>query len=156
MHLKFSEYRQNTNVKFSVDPSKYTIAKLDSVPALSDKVFAIIKDQNEVTVVAKEGFVSQPISVEGFFKRITFDVALPYDLIGFAAHVSTLLANANVPILMYSAYSTDHLFVKEEDLNRTVEALEKDGMTYYQTFLNVRLAVCGFAFDQREHVVLVA
>ena len=128
--LKFSEYRQNTNVKFSVDPSKYTIAKLDSVPALSDKVFAVIKDQNEVTVVAKEGFVSQPISVEGFFKRITFDVALPYDLIGFAAHVSTLLANANVPILMYSAYSTDHLFVKEEDLNRTVEALEKDGMTY--------------------------
>jgi hypothetical protein len=113
-----------------VDPGKYTIAKLDAVPEMSDKVFAIIKDQNEVTVVAKEGFVSQPISVEGFFRRITFDVALPYDLIGFAAHVSTLLANIDVPILVYSAYSTDHLFVKEEDLNKTVEALEKDGMTY--------------------------
>jgi uncharacterized protein len=128
--LKFSEYRQNTVVKFSVDPGKYTIAKLDAVPEMSDKVFAVIKDQNEVTVVAKEGFVSQPISVEGFFRRITFDVALPYDLIGFAAHVSTLLANQDVPILVYSAYSTDHLFVKEEDLNKTVEALEKDGMTY--------------------------
>jgi hypothetical protein len=130
VHLKFSEYRQNTNVKFSVDPSKYTIIKLDSAPALSDKVFSIIKDQNEVTIVAKEGFVSQPISVEGFLRRITFDVALPYDLIGFVAHVSTLLAKKNVPILVYSAYSTDHLFVKEEDLGRTVEALEQDGMTY--------------------------
>jgi hypothetical protein len=130
VQLKFSEYRQNTVVKFSVDPGKYTIAKLDSVPVMSDKVFAIIKDQNEVTVVAKEGFVSQPISVEGFFRRITFDVALPYDLIGFAAHVSTLLANRDVPILVYSAYSTDHLFVKEEDLNKAVEALEEDGMTY--------------------------
>jgi hypothetical protein len=130
VHLKFSEYRQNTNVKFSADPSKYTIAKLDSVPELSDKVFSIIKDQNEVTVVAKEGFVSQPISVEGFLRRITFDVALPYDLVGFVAHVSTLLANKNIPILVYSAYSTDHLFVKEEDLGRTVEALEKDDMTY--------------------------
>lgn len=128
--MRFSEYRQNTNVKFSVDPSKYTIAKLDSVPALSDKVFAIVKDQQEVTVVAKEGFVSQPTSIEGFFKRITFDVALPYDLVGFVAYVSTLLANENVSILLYSAYSTDHLFVKEEDLVRTVEALEKDGMTY--------------------------
>jgi hypothetical protein len=57
-------------------------------------------------------------------------VALPYDLIGFAAHVSTLLANENIPILVYSAYSTDHLFVKEEDVNKAVAALEKDGMTY--------------------------
>ncbi len=128
--MKFSEYRQNTNVKFSVDQSKYTVGKLDSIPAFSDKVFAIIRDQQEVTVVAKEGFVAQPISVEGFFKRITFDVALPYDLIGFAAHVSTLLANKNIPILIYSAYSTDHLFVKEEDVDKAVVALEKDGMTY--------------------------
>ena len=129
VHLKFSDYRQNTCLKFSVDPSKYTISKLEAAPVLSDKVFAVIKDQNEVTVVAKEGFVSQPISIEGFFKRITFDVALPYDLIGFAAHVSTLLANENIPILVYSAYSTDHLFVKEEDVNKAVAALEKDGMT---------------------------
>jgi hypothetical protein len=130
VHLKFSEYRQNTNVKFSVDSSKYTVAKVDAIPAISDKVFAVIIDQHEVTVVAKEGFVSQPISVEGFFKRITFDVALPYDLIGFAAHVSTLLANEDIPILVYSAYSTDHLFVKEEDVNKAVAALERDGMTY--------------------------
>lgn len=130
VHLKFSEYRQNTNVKFSVDSSKFTIAKVDVVPEFIDKVFAIIKDQNEVTVIAKEGFVSQPIAVEGYFRRITFDVALPYDLIGFAAHISTLLANKNIPILVYSAYSTDHLFVKEEDLDCTVETLEKDGMTY--------------------------
>lgn len=130
VHLKFSEYRQNTNVKFSVDPSKYTIAKLDSIPTFTDKIFAVIKDQNEVTVVAKEGFVSKPIAVEGFFKRITFDMAVPYDLVGFVAYVSTLLANANIPILVYSAYSTDHLFVKEEDLEKTVSALEKDSMTY--------------------------
>lgn len=128
--LKFSDYRQSTNIKFSVDPSKYTVAKLDAVPVLTDKVFAVIKDQNEVTVVAKEGFASHPISVEGFFKRITFDVALPYDLIGFASHVSTLLANRNIPILMYSAYSTDHVFVKEEDVDKAVMALENDGMTY--------------------------
>ena len=130
VHLKFSEYRQNTNVKFSVDSSKYTIAKVDSVPEFSDKVFAIIKEQKEITVVAKEGFVSQPISVEGYFKRITFDFLLPYDLIGFVAHISTLSASKNIAILVYSAYSTDHLFVKEEDLDGAVEALEKDGMTY--------------------------
>jgi len=130
VNLKFSEYRQNTNIKFSVSSSKYTIAKVEAVPEFSDKVFAIIKDKNEVTVVAKEGFVSQPIAVEGFFRRITFDVALPYDLIGFVAHISTLLASKNIPILVYSAYSTDHVFVKEEDLDSTVEALEKDGMTY--------------------------
>ncbi len=130
VQLRFSEYRQSTYIKFSVDPSKYTISKLDSVPIFSDKIFAIVKDQQEVTVVAKEGLISQSIAVEGFFKRITFDVALPYDLIGFVAYVSTLLANADVSILVYSAFSTDHLFVKEEDLEKTVQVLEKDGMTY--------------------------
>ena len=128
--MKFSEYRQNTNVKFSVDRSKFIIAKVDVVPEFSDKVFAIIKEQKEITVVAKEGFVSQPISVEGYFKRITFDFLVPYDLIGFVAHISTLLASKNIAILVYSAYSTDHLFVKEEDLDGAVDALEKDGMAY--------------------------
>ena len=115
--MKFSEYRRNTNLKFCVDSSKYTIIKLDAVPEFSDKVFLTIRDQNEVTIVAKEGFVTQPISVAGFFRRITFEVVLPYDLIGFLAHVSALLADNDIPILVYSAFSTDHLFVREEDLN---------------------------------------
>jgi len=127
--VKFSEFREKVNLKFSVDDSRYIIAKLEKAPEFSDKIFSIIRDKNEVTVIAKEGLELQRVSEEKFFKLITFDVMLPFGLTGFLSHISKLLASKNIPILAISAYSTDHIFVREEDLNSAMKILEKDGMT---------------------------
>jgi hypothetical protein len=130
-YVKFSEFREKVNVKFSVDANKYVIAKLKVVPKFSDEIFSIIRDKNEVTVIAKEGLELPCISEEKFFRLITFDVTLPFGLTGFLSHVSTLLASENIPILAISAYSTDHLFVREEDLDSAIEVLKKDGMMMF-------------------------
>jgi hypothetical protein len=127
--VKFSEFRKKVNLKFSVDDSRYFIAKLKGAPEFSDEIFSIIRDKNEVTVIAKEGLELHCASEEKFFKLITFDVTLPLGLTGFLSHVSKLLASKNTPILAISAYSTDHILVKEEDLKTTTEVLKKDGMT---------------------------
>jgi hypothetical protein len=129
--VKFSEFREKVRVKFSVDSNRYIIAKLKEVPKFSDEIFSIIRDRNEVTVITKEGLELQPISEEKFFKLVTFDVTLPFDLTDFLSHVSTLLASKNIPILAVSAYSTDHIFVREEDLDSAVEVLKKDGMAVF-------------------------
>lgn len=129
--MKFSEFRKKVNVKFSVDGNRYIVAKLKEVPKFSDGTFSLIRDKNEVTVIAKEGCALQPLSEEKFFKLITFDVTLPFDLTDFLSHVSALLANKNIPILAFSAYSTDHIFVREKDLDSAVKALEKDGMEVF-------------------------
>jgi hypothetical protein len=126
--VKFSEFRKKVSVKFSVDNNRYIIAKLKEIPKFSDEIFSIIRDENEVTVIAREGVELQFISEEKFFKLITFDVTLPFDLTDFLSHVSALLASKNIPILAISAYSTDHIFVREEDVDSAVEVLEKDGM----------------------------
>ena len=129
--VKFGEFREKVRVNFSVDINRYIIAKLKEVPRFSDEIFSIIRDKNEVTVIAKEGLELQPVSEEKFFKLITFDVTLPFDLTGFLSHVSTLLASKDIPILAVSAYSTDHIFIREEDLDSTIEVLKKDGMTVF-------------------------
>ena len=126
--MKFSEFREKVRVKFSVDSNRYVIANLKKVPKFSDEIFCIIRDETEVTVIAKEGLELQFISEEKFFKLITFDVTLPFDLTDFLSHVSALLASKNIPIFAISAYSTDHIFVREEDLDNAVKVLEKDGM----------------------------
>ena len=126
--MKFSEFRKKVNVRFSVDGNRYIIARLKKVPKFSAEIFAVIRDKNEVTVIAKEGCVLRSISEEKFFKLVTFDVTLPFDLSGFLSHVSALLASKNMPIFAVSAYSTDHVFVREADLDGAVEVLEKDGM----------------------------
>jgi len=127
--VKFSEFRGKVNLKFSVDGNRYIIAKLKEVPKFSDEIFSIIRDKNEVTVIAKEGLELQRVSEEKFFKLITFDATLPFGLTSFLSHVSTLLASKNIPILAISAHSTDHIFVREEDLDSAIEVLKKDGMT---------------------------
>jgi hypothetical protein len=127
--VKFSEFREKVSVKFSVDNDRFVIAKLREVPKFSAKIFSIIRDKNEVTVIAKDGFQLSAISEERFFKLITFDVTLPFDLTDFLSHISTLLANKNIPTLAISAFSTDHIFVKEKYLDIAIEVLKKDGMT---------------------------
>lgn len=126
--MKFSEFRKKVNVKFTVDNDRYVIARLKAVPRFSEGIFAVINDANEVTVIAKEGFEMQPISEEKFFKLVTFNVALPFELSGFLSHVSVLLAGKNIPVFAVSAYSTDHIFIREADLDNAVEVLEKDGI----------------------------
>jgi hypothetical protein len=127
--VKFNEFREKARVEFSVDDNRYIIAKLKEVPKFSDEIFSIVRDKNEITVMTKEGLELQPISEEKFFRLITFDVTLPFDLTDFLSHISALLASKNIPILAISAYSTDHIFVREEDLDSAIEVLKKDGMT---------------------------
>ena len=129
IYVKFSEFREKVTMKFSVDNDRFVIAKLKEVPKFSDKIFSIVRDENEVTVIAKEGAKLLHISEERVFKLVTFDVTLPFDLTDFLSHVSTLLADKDIPILAISAFSADHILVKEEYLESAIEALKKDGMT---------------------------
>src|SRR3989337_4117155 len=97
--MKFEELRQKTKLKFIVSSSRYFIAKLKEVPEFSDRFFAIVKDDKEVTVVAKEGTKLESTSEERFFRLITFDVVLPLSLTGFLSHVCTLLSCEGYPFL---------------------------------------------------------
>ena len=128
IHLKLSDFRKKIKLKFHVNRDRFIVAKLARAPEFSEDVFSIVRDEKEVTVVAKEGFKLSSISEEKFFKLITFDVTLPFNLTGFLSHISALLASKNIPILAFSAYSTDHILVREEDLESAIAVLEKDGI----------------------------
>jgi hypothetical protein len=55
----------------------------------------------------------------------TFDnVVLDPSLVGFMAVVTKALAENNISVLPYAAYSTDHIFVAEEDADQTMVILE--------------------------------
>lgn len=108
--------------------SAETYAILKSKEAVSD-AFATVWDENETTVVvAEDGFdEADARDVEYDWKRFTFEAVLPFDLVGFLAAVSSALAAADVSIFVLSAYSTDHVLVKREDVPRAARALEELG-----------------------------
>jgi len=93
--------------------------------------FATIRDGTETTVVVDEDSIdtADADTIESGWKRLTFDVELPFELVGFLAAVTTALAEANVAVFAFSSYSTDHVLVKETDLDDAVSQLETLGCT---------------------------
>jgi hypothetical protein len=96
--------------------------------------FAVIRDRNETSCVIEESKLRNQkfLGIEGRWRLITFDMILPFGLIGFIAQVSGALADENISLLVISAYSTDHILIKDKDLDRTVKALEKLGFSVHR------------------------
>ena len=93
--------------------------------------FANIIDKNETTVIIEQSKYNEEnvIDIEKDWKILTFDMVLPFGLVGFLAKVSKVLADEKIPIFTISAYSTDHILVKEKDLIRAKEKLKELGCT---------------------------
>jgi hypothetical protein len=61
--------------------------------------------------------------VAGGYRLLTFDIELDLEVVGFMAEVSRILAEAGVPIMALSAFTRDHLLIKQEDLAKALKAL---------------------------------
>lgn len=58
------------------------------------------------------------------YRLITFDVELDPTLVGFMAHISTALAEADISILTFAAFSRDHLFVSNDNYEQAMKTLQ--------------------------------
>jgi hypothetical protein len=58
---------------------------------------------------------------------------LPFDTVGFISRISSALANAKIPILVFSSYSTDHILVRENYVERVVDILKDLGFVVRST-----------------------
>jgi hypothetical protein len=96
------------------------------------KAFANVIDKNETTVIIEQSKFNDEdvIEIEKDWKILTFDMVLPFGLVGFLAKVSKVLADENIPIFAISAYSTDHILVKEKDIARAEEKLKELGCIF--------------------------
>ena len=107
---------------------KETFAIIKSKKVYPD-AFTNIIDQNEITVIIEQSKYHDEdvIEIEKDWKMLTFDAVLPFGLVGFLAKVSKVLADEKIPIFSISAYSTDHILVKEKDFARAEEKFKELG-----------------------------
>lgn len=122
--MKLEDYFKNGKVyvwkeKFAVVKSKKPMSN----------AFAVIKDKNETTVVIDHSKVKDKniIKIERGWKVLTFDMTLPFKVVGFLAKISKALADENISIFAVSSYSTDHILVKKKDLSKAINKLESLG-----------------------------
>lgn len=115
-----AEFLQGGTV--SVSDETYAVCRTDhDHPA----AFATVREAGETTVVVPEGDLEadDADAVEPGWKRLTFEMELPFELVGFLAAVATALANADVSVFVLSSYATDHVLVKRTDLDTAVRRL---------------------------------
>jgi uncharacterized protein len=106
--------------------------KLLENPELSPRMtapFMIFRDKWEVTMLIDEidfktiRHAIREAKTAGNFRLLSFDIELDFDTVGFLANVSKILAEANVSIVALSAFSRDHLLIKQEDLPKALKVL---------------------------------
>jgi len=91
--------------------------------------FMILKDAFEVTMLLDETDYAtmrhalRDAKVERGYRMLTFDIELGLGVVGFLAEVARILAAAGVPILAISAFSRDHIMVRQQDLADALKGL---------------------------------
>ena len=116
-----SEFLEGGTV--SVAAETYAVCRTTGEPP---PAFATVRDGSETTVVVEAGAVDSldVAAVEPGWRRLTFEMELPFELVGFLAAVATALADADVSVFVCSSFSTDHVLVPEADLDTAVSQLE--------------------------------
>lgn len=101
-------------------------------PELSPRMtapFMIFRDKFEVTLLLDETdfktirYAVRDAKIETNFRLLTFDTELDFNVVGFLAEISRILAEVEIPIIALSAFSRDHLLIKQTDLAKTLKVL---------------------------------
>jgi hypothetical protein len=107
-------------------------ARLLENPELSPRAaahFMLLKDEHEVTLLLEESdwqtmrHAARDARVEGGFRLLTFDIVLDWSVVGFLSYVTNLLAQAGISCGALSAFSRDHLLIKQENLGHALRIL---------------------------------
>ncbi|MBA3632080.1 MAG: ACT domain-containing protein [Acidobacteria bacterium] len=108
--------------------------KLLENPELSPRMsapFMILSDKWEVTLLLDEidfGTIRRAIQdakTQGNFRLLSFDVELDFNVVGSLAEISRILAEAEISIVALSAFSRDHILVKQKDLAQALKVLSE-------------------------------
>jgi len=103
-------------------------------PELSPRAespFLIFRDGREVTLLLEEDdwqrirHIVRDARIERGFRLVTLDIELPWNVIGYLARVTEILAASGIPVGALSSFSRDHLLIKQDDLGRALSVLSE-------------------------------
>lgn len=91
--------------------------------------YMLLRDEHEVTLLLDESdwqtmrHAARDARVEGGFRLLTLDIKLGWSVVGYLARVTAILAAASIPVGALSAFSRDHLLIKQDDLGKALRVL---------------------------------
>ena len=93
--------------------------------------FLIFRDGREVTLLLDDSdyqrirHLVRDAKIESGFRLVTLDIELPWNVVGYLARVTEILAASGIPVGALSSFSRDHLLIKQDDLGRALRVLSQ-------------------------------
>jgi hypothetical protein len=121
--------------KLTVDvrPGVYAVARLAADAPMPARLLdqpgfvSLIRTPDELSVVCAADVAPAAGRVESGWRLLTVRGPFEFTLTGIMAALAGALAAAGVPLFALSTFDTDHLLVKDDDLDRATAALRESG-----------------------------
>jgi hypothetical protein len=102
------------------------------IPARVDELgfYSVTRTADELSIVCPENRIDgncAEMVVEGGWVALKLEGPFPFSMTGVLASFLQPLAEAQIPIFAISTFDTDHVLIKEENLQRAVAALRAAG-----------------------------
>jgi uncharacterized protein len=95
--------------------------------ATSSGASSAVSADTERSLVCRQDLAPSGSRIESGWRALTAAGPLDFDLVGVLADLTTPLARSGVSVFVLSTFDTDHLLVRDEDVDWTVDALAAAG-----------------------------
>lgn len=97
----------------------------------ADSLLLVFRDRREVTLLLEESdwerirHLVRDAKIERGFRLVTLEIELPWNVVGYLARITEILAASEIPVGALSSFSRDHLLIKQDDLGRSLRVLSE-------------------------------
>jgi len=88
---------------------------------------SITRTHDELSIVCLQEAVPEDVPSEPGWRALRVDGPLAFSMVGVLASLLNPLAEAGVSVFVLSTFDTDYLLIKEENLKRAINELERAG-----------------------------
>ncbi len=97
--------------------------------ATSSDFFSITRTFDELSIVCPQDKVPAGVDINKNWRCLKVQGPLGFSITGILSSLSMPLASEGVSIFVFSSYDTDHIMVKQYELDKAIEVLQKAGHT---------------------------
>jgi hypothetical protein len=97
--------------------------------ATSSDFYSITRTYDELSIVCPQDHVPAGVDINKNWRCLKVQGPLGFSIAGTMASLSMPMSSEGVSIFVFSSYDTDHIMVKQYELEKAVEVLKKAGHT---------------------------
>jgi hypothetical protein len=108
--------------------------------AANNSFVGLLRDDHELSLMVEQALwksapreLVEVAASSPVYRRVTFDVLLDFDLVGYLDVITRVLAANTIPVLAFSAFSKDHIFIQQADFDRTWRILQATIHSFRET-----------------------